>query len=453
MKILLTNSIADIWSYTENKYPSLGLGYIASYLKKDIPDIEIKITNVDVENEIQNFKPDIVGISSVSQNFNRAQEIASVCKELKLPVVIGGIHISSIPLCLNTNMDIGIIGEGEKSFLQVVKSYDGNWSYNNLSKIKGVVYRRNTNIETTPLRDSIDPLDQLPFPARDLLKNEGNEAHMFTSRGCPYKCIFCSSSRFWKRYRLFSAKYVVEEIKDLLKHYPHVHSIKMFDDLFIGNRKRLREIVRLIKLERIHERARFLISASTNLIDDEAIALFKEMNVTEVGMGLESGCERILTYLKKGVVSIKDSYRAIKKLKDNGIWVTGTFIIGAPGETKEDILETLNFIKKIPLDKFTTYVLIPFPNTSLWDLAIERELISLHDIEHMDWSILNTDFCSVKDKAPVLSEKLSRQELLALLKIFRKEERRVTAKWVLKLVISQPSKVINYAVRRIKSIM
>jgi len=428
--------------------PPLGLGYLASYVRQNLSDVETRIVTSDPEKAIAEFRPDVLGISSVSQNFNKARELASVGKEAGARVVVGGIHISSLPSCLNRDMDVGVVGEGEETFLQLLRLCDGPWNADNLSKVDGIVYHRGDALDVTPPRRPIEPLDQLPLPARDLLENEGNEVYMCTSSGCPYWCTFCASSRFWTHYRRFSAQYVVREIKDLVERYPDVRSIKMFDDLFIADRNRLRQIVERIRSEGLHRKLRFLVSATANLVDDEAVSLLRQMNVTEVGMGLESGCDSTLAYLKRGVTSVADNERAVRRLKDSGIWVTGSFVVGSPSETREDMMKTLDFIKRVPLDSVGVYVLVPYPNTPLWDIAVNKKLISLADIHNVDWSVLNVDFSVAQDRAIILSEQLSRSELKEVFRLFQRERQLIRAKWAIRLLIRQPSKVFNYASRR-----
>ena len=173
-------------------------------------------------------------------------------------------------------------------------------------------------------------------------------------RGCPYKCTFCSSSKFWKRARFFSAKYVVNEIEHVIERYK-VKDIMLWDDLFIANKKRLREIAALIKERRIDEKISFSCSVRANLVNDELCTLLKDMNVTGVTMGLESGTDRILKYLKQGNVTVGDNTSAIQTCKKYGFDVGGSFIIGSPTETREEVLTTLNFIKTSKLDRGDIY--------------------------------------------------------------------------------------------------
>ncbi|MBI2266386.1 MAG: radical SAM protein [Armatimonadetes bacterium] len=144
--------------------------------------------------------------------------------------------------------------------------------------------------------------------------------------------------------------------------------------------------------------------------------LLAEMNVVSVGMGLESGSQRVLQYLKGKNSGIEENRSAIRMLKKYKIAANASFIMGCPDETREEILETLDFIKKSDLDLFDVYVLTPFPGTPTWTYALERGLVS----EEMDWDRLNVTFASHHKKAIILSEVLTREELHRLFQEFRK---------------------------------
>jgi len=138
--------------------------------------------------------------------------------------------------------------------------------------------------------------------------------------------------------------------------------------------------------------------------------------VLSVGMGLESGSDKILKYLKGGNVSVADNKKSIAILKKYGIAANASFIIGSPQETKEDILKTYNFIKDNPLSLFDTYVLTPYPGTGVWQYAQERKLVS----DNMDWDELNINFGRYSSKTIILSEVLSRREIVALYRKFQR---------------------------------
>lgn len=387
MRILLVNTV-DVGNFIETLFPSLGLAYIASYLRKRFPDIKIRITCEGVERAIRSFKPDILGISSVTQNYNLAKEYAKIGKKYGIPVIIGGTHISGLSSTLSTDMDIAVLGEGEETVAEIIeKFHTDDRGIEACKEVDGIAYRENGEIRFTIRRPEINPLDTIPFPARDLLPiPRRGIVHLFSSRGCPYSCQFCASTRFWDKLRFFSADYVIEEIDHVVKDY-HPITIGFYDDLFIASRKRLVEIVDRIGKRGYHKEIEFVLNGRSNMIDDETSTLLKKMNVVAVNIGLESGSEKILAFLKGDSVSIETNAKAVETLHRHGINVHGTFIIGCPGETEEDIRKTEAFIRKSRLSSFEVYLLTPHPGTPIWSLAAEKGLVS----NDMDWSRLSQE--------------------------------------------------------------
>ena len=191
-RVLFINAV-DIASEIETALPHLGLGYLASSLRKFGPDRhEFKVIDRDVEQQIRTFKPDMVGITAVSQNYGRAIKYAATAKKYGLPVMIGGVHISALPTTLSADMDVGVIGEGERTIIDLFRLYEqkGCFDAESLAKLSGVVFRRQGEIVVTRDPGPIVPLDSIAMPARDLLQI-GKSTYMFTSRGCPYRCTFC----------------------------------------------------------------------------------------------------------------------------------------------------------------------------------------------------------------------------------------------------------------------
>lgn len=418
-KILFINAI-DPAKHLERLYQPLGLCYLASYLRKQFGEnaFEFKIAYHDIDKELEKFKPDIVGITSVSQNFNIAKKYAAIAKAEDVPVLIGGTHISVLPQNLTENMDVGLIGEGEQMLTELMLLYEkSGFDKDGLKKIDGLVFYENGKLMLTKKRKLIEPLDSIPFPARDLIE-VGDTAHVFSSRGCPYRCSFCASCRFWGKTRFFSAQYVVNEIKEVINNY-NVKTVAFWDDLFIADKQRLEEFVRLVEQEGINEKVGFGCTVRANLIDDKTAKLLKRMRAG-ITMGLESGNERALRYLKGDSVTVEQNSNAIKILRENGVSPNATFIIGSPQETNEEILETLSFIKNSGLDFFSVYVLTPLPGTPVWDYAKQRKLVS----EDMNWDLLDLDFEENHEKAIILSECLDREELYNLYKKFQWERKK-----------------------------
>ncbi len=430
MKLLFVNTV-DVNTPVEVMFPPLGLAYIASYLRTKLPGTEIKIVYHNLEQEIKDFKPDLLAISSVSQNFNAAAQHARTAKAYGLPVIIGGPHITSIPTSLTPEMDLAVLGEGEETMLEIVQTIGASgWSASALEQIKGVAYRRNHTVETTGPRAEISSLDTLPFPARDLLPiPHRGIVHLFSSRGCPYKCQFCASTHFWGKVRFFSAEYVLKEIEQVVATYDPI-AIGFYDDLFIASKKRLFEIVELIVQKGYHRRLEFVLNGRANLITHEVAAALKRMNVVRVNMGLESGNEKTLEFLKGETASVDINARALEILKQHGINAHGTFIIGCPGETSQDISETETFIRKSSLSSFEVYLLTPLPGTPVWYLALSRGVVS----NDMDWSKLAQEPKSLDNSKIVLADSVPREvlydhyrRLQRLKKIRRLHSRIITA--------------------------
>jgi radical SAM superfamily enzyme YgiQ (UPF0313 family) len=414
-KILFVDTI-DLLSDFENRYFPLWPGYLIAGLKKFDPDQSyefgyVKTLSVPI---IKNFKPDVVVISSVSQNFERAKQFAKLAKESDIFVIIGGIHISFLPTTLTEHMDVGIIGEGEKTFSELINilSRTDIYSKNVIKNIKGICYYEQGQLIITDKQEILKD-SEIPHPFRMLVGSRKHD-YIFSSRGCPFKCVFCSTCRYWGSTRWLSPEFIIEEIYELMKN--DVKIISFYDDLFIGNKPRLKEIADLIDQKGINKKIQFTCSARANLIDDETIGYLKKMNVVAVGLGLESGNQRILRYLKGENIGVEDNKKAVCLLHNANIQVNASFIIGSPDETIEEMLDTYNFIKNNKLSFTEIFLLVPFPGTPIWDLAKDRGLVS----DNINWDVLNSNFEKNMKSAIILSTKLTRKEIIKIYKKFRR---------------------------------
>ncbi len=422
IKMMLVNSI-NPYAEIEYRYPPLGLGYLASSLRRFFgkDTFQFKVVNKDIESELITFRPDIVGITSVTQNYSVAKQYAKIFKVKGIPVLMGGIHISMLPSSLTSDMDVGIIGEGEKTIIEIMELFikQGKLVADELCKINGIVYRDNGNhLILTQKRELIVPLDEIPFPARELFGIE-KHSYLFSSRGCPFRCVFCASSHFWGAVRFFSAEYVTEEIKELIGKYG-VKFISFYDDLMIANVKRLRKLVALLQKENIPKKIKFSINARANLLNEEVVQLLKDMNVVSVGMGLESGNGRVLKYLKGDNISLEDNRTAIRVLKKYRIAANASFVIGSPDETRLEILDTYQFIENSRLNFVDTYVITPFPGTPIWEYAKKTGVVK----DDMEWSRLNVNYGSNPNPV-ILSGTLSKQEMDRLFSKFQKQRLKI----------------------------
>ena len=390
MKLALfsvTSEENHIKKFVQKMCPPLGFFYMESYLKKYLPSVKILIST-DLE-EVFRYKPDVIGVSSVTENFLIALKIMEEIKnKTEVPLILGGVHLSFLPEYLPETCDLGVIGEGEDTIVELLKLYleYGKFDKDRLKEVKGIVYRDDKgNIVITPERPLINPLDRIPIPERRSIDPLGI-SHVVSSRGCPYNCVFCSTTRFWKCFRAHSARYVADELKSIMKNVSPPH-IKFFDDLFIANRKRLKELSSYIVDEKLCPEFGFSCFARAELMDDEMAELLKKMGFTGVAIGIESGSPEVLKRLKaKSTSSVELNEKALDICKRYGFEVTCSFVLGMPGETRKDLQMTYDFIVKNE-DKITEIEIcpiVPFPGTELWDDALKRGLVSYS----MDWGFL-----------------------------------------------------------------
>lgn len=428
MKLALVNLNRDYGD------PPLGLMYIASYLRKCGGFYNTLIVDKeDVIKAIRREKPDVVAFSSMTFEFFESNAIARQVKEqFGIPAIIGGAHISSIPSHLkDSSFDIAVLGEGEQTMLELMQLYErkGSFEAKGLKNVKGIAFKDGNSVTETERRTLLEDLDSIPFPARDLLKLKdyliprramfpdrlGIYMQMLTSRGCPYRCAFCPSSRFWQKTRFHSAEYVVDEMKEISEKYRSVEGIVIWDDLFIADRQRVKNILELMKKEGLNERFYFSSTARANLMDSEICKILKEMNVKAISFGLESGSEKILNYLKGGNVTVEQNRSAIKIAKELGFFTSGYFIIGSPGETEEDLRQTLSLVRDSNLDTAMVFQLTPFPGTVVWEDAKKAGIVS--EDFNFDFSRL---FLAYKPKM-VMTKEMSQEKFKEWYDIFQKE--------------------------------
>ena len=415
MKLLLVNAISN--NPADRLHPPLGLAYIAASLRRD--EVECQIIDKHLSNEIQAFNPDIVGITSVSRNYDIAKGYAAIAKHYNVPVIMGGVHISTLPETMTGYMDIAVIGEGENAIRDLV------WWY----REHGFFPDR-----TVESRELIKPLDNILFPARDLL-SIGKHASMITSRGCPYNCTFCSTSRHTRnQVRYHSAEYVVTEMEMIYREYKPEY-ITIYDDLFAMDIKRVIEIQQRMAAKNLIGKFSLAVNTRANFITDELAEILHDMNVKVVAIGVESGCQKTLDYLKSGGMTVEDNARAIRILKKHHIRPYCMFIVGSPDEDMDSVSQTLKFIKDNKIEHYDINVLAPFPGTPVWDYALSRGKVS----NDMDWEKL--DF-NINSEPIILSEKISRQDIAGVLAKVAASKKRNLLKRKVKNVIRHPKKYI-----------
>lgn len=416
MKILLIDPPFYRFIDYYNRFFPLGLSYLAAVLQRE--EYEVMIYDADcninpskmdftrleddypiylkslqdddhliwqeLREVFHNFSPDIVGITVWTTFAASAFKIASIIKKMNkdMPVIMGGPHISIkydevLKIC--PDVDILVRGEGEETFLEMVRTMKGKvdvkFEVKELKDICGISYRKNGKIFHNPPRNFIKGLDTIPFPARDLLLNNAsyNSEDMgllMTSRGCPYNCTYCATSIWERKTRYRSPDNVIEEIKFVMDTYGTTQ-FTFKDDSFTVNRRRVHEFCdRLIK-ENI--KIKWDCNTRVDLVDEELLRKMKKSGCNSIKVGIETGSGKILKLINKKI-TFDQCRRTAKLFKKAGIHWTGYFMAGVPSETKEDIYSTLKFMRELKPDyaSFCTYE--PFPGTELFKIGLEKGL-------------------------------------------------------------------------------
>lgn len=344
-------------------YP-LSFGYLVSYAEKYGVTFNSLYSEQVTPKLLMEFNPDVLALTCSTENFTVAVRHAHTAKKWNqnIKVVIGGVHISMAPDSLTSDFDVGVIGEGEQTFLELLKN-----NFVPSHEIKGIVYR---GIQTE-LRPNIENLDDIPHPNRTIFSGAPREPYIFTSRGCPYKCRFCSSSHFWGKVRLHSAGYVAEEIRMLAAQgVKHIH---IYDDTFLIDLNRIREISKLVSGLGVT----FACQARANQVTDESVSVLKQMGVVSVGVGFESNSIQVLTWLNK-CNTPEINQVAVDTLRRQKIYFCGSFILDTPIETKADVAATWSFIKhnKIP---YNINGLKRLPGTPIYDGSTDWDSMKCRD--------------------------------------------------------------------------
>ncbi len=395
MKILLIypryrEVATSISRILENKTPPLGLLYIAAALRErghsvGVIDAEEKnLSLVELGATCKSYQPQVIGVSTTTPTFKKARETARYLKNLlpKTPIIFGGPHMASFPqISLEfEEIDYGVVGEGEITICELVDAIENN---QDLNQIKGIVFRKNNQIIQTPPREMIKNLDEIPFPAWDLINIRNYRyimskrkafATMISSRGCPYNCLWCDpEGRFGKIFRARSADNIIREIELLYSQY-NIKEILFYDDTFTVDRQRIVEFCNKL----INKKWDLIWECRTrvNLVDEELIKLMAKAGCYRIRFGIESGNENVLKFVRKGITK-EQAKNAIQWCKKYKIEVFTYFMLGLPTETEETMKETIQFALELNPEYTTFSPTIAFnKGNDLFRWAAERGYIA-----------------------------------------------------------------------------
>lgn len=420
MKILLVYSPIPRNFYNREYYLPSGLLYLGAALQKNNEEVKLLDLRTFQKKEldppegfyesklietISDFKPGLIGFGGlISGNFLDILKLSKAAKKEfpEIPTIMGGVHASMYPREILENcssLDWLILGEGEESMVQLVNMIKNNCF--EFEKIDGFAFRTERGVIINLKRNYIKNLDDIPFPAYNLINLEdyyedtsewhnpknlpiNTEVPIISSRSCPNDCNFCMSSKLAGRgWRARSPENVVNEIEYIYREYNHRH-FSFMDDNFTLSKPRVIEIFNQIKKRGLNIQFETHNGVSVNTLDEEIIDAMASAGLTRIALPIESGSDYIRNEIMKKNLCRKKILDVIRFLKERDqIYIRAFFIIGMPEETHATLMDTYNMIKEIDVDKVHLTNIIPFPGTRVFKQAVRDNLLvdlSLKDL-------------------------------------------------------------------------
>jgi len=359
--------------------PPLGLGYIAASLRQAGYRVTIKdalaeqMSWSDLDHFLKSERPDILGLNTMTPVIDATFAAIRMARPYVSTIIVGGPHVSVwkqdiFQQC--PEIDFGVVGEGEQTIVELVQNLESGKSPNS---VPGVICRDFVG----PPRALITDLDTLPFPARDLLPLDKYHYHfsknkrvttLFTSRGCPFHCIFCDKSVFGSRWRERSAGNVLLEVDEIVNIFK-IKSLIIYDDLFTLKKERVREFCEGILMRGY--KIDWKCESRVNLVDLEILKLMQQAGCSMIAYGVESGNQHGLDYLNKKI-KVDEIRRAFALTHQAGIETMAYFILGIPEETYEEELQTIELAKEINSTYVQFSILSPLYGTKLFEEAMRK---------------------------------------------------------------------------------
>jgi len=364
----------------------LGILYLAAAAREaghSVDLLDAKAEGLDLEAAVERVvkvTPHVVGISGFSNEWESFEQMGRLVKKRMPDTVLvgGGPYATSFPdeILERAPFDYLVLGEGEITFVELLDVIQRKESPD---KVSGLVFRRDGQIKFTPARPLIEDLDSLPLPAYDLLKMDiysknitaspiGRRPNMtiMTSRGCPYRCIYCHNL-FGKRFRTRSVDRVLEELDLLVKRYS-IKNFEICDDIFNLDRDRLMEICSRIAKEKLGVRLSFPTGLRGDWMDKEMIAALRKAGTVMIAYAVESASPRIQNLIRKNL-NLEKISETIEETVRQGIFTHAFFMLGFPTETEIEMKMTADFAARSRLHTASFFIVTPFKGTELWDFV------------------------------------------------------------------------------------
>lgn len=380
------------------KLPRLGIFILGNLMKKRGWDVEIFVEDLENINWKKIESADLIGISTISSTAPRAYIIADKVRQKKIPVIMGGPHVSFLTDEALEHTDFVIRGEGEQALMKFIDNWEKKGDY---TKVPNLSYKKEGKIFHNPSQEFEKNLNSFPFPDFSLYKgkskiiSKGLAIPIQTSRGCPYNCSFCSvTPMFGKMYRFRSTENIIKELRSYKN---QSNNIFFYDDNFAANPKRTKELLNAM----IKEKFKYKWSAQVRVEiakDREMIKLMKEAGCTTLYIGFESINPESLKAVKKNQ-KVEDIIEAIKIIQKNHIHIHGMFVLGFDADDWKIVKKTVKFTRKSKLTSVQFLLLTPLPGTDLFDRFKANSRIQFND-----WSLYDAHHVVFKPKNFSLSE-------------------------------------------------
>ncbi|MDP8254299.1 MAG: radical SAM protein [Candidatus Alcyoniella australis] len=367
--------------------PPIGLMYVAAAVRQaghEVLIIDAALDNLrpdQIGARLQQWHPDLVGVTAVSFSMPDALDAAAAARAAvpHAPVVMGGLQPFLYPretIALEP-LDMLLIGEGETTLPALLERLSGNGK---IDDAPGLVRQVDGRIETNPMPPRIEQLDSIPRPARDLVDTARYGSLItdlrplsiiITSRGCPFRCAFCSRSITGKRFRAHSAEYVIEELRECVA--MGIRYLLIYDEVFTIDRERVLQICDGMVRERLP--LRFTARATVQTVDHELLLALKAAGCDMITYGVEASDPDVLRTLGKPYTleQVRETFALTREV---GLPHLAYFMLGNPGETEGHVRRSISLARELNPDMVHTAIYIPYPATKIYERALAQGVIS-----------------------------------------------------------------------------
>jgi radical SAM superfamily enzyme YgiQ (UPF0313 family) len=357
---------------------SIGPAFIRAYLRAHGYEVSLVRARLDMSDgevaaHVAAEEPDLIGVSLTTRQWLRARDVVGAVRaRLDVPVIAGGLHPTFAPESVLSapGFDYVGLGEGEQPMLEVAQALSSGRPVDGIAN----VWARGGS--KPALRPPLAPLDSLPFMARDLLDEPRGTVHMTTQRGCPFPCTYCAARMYNELYdgtgeeygRRRSHRNVLDELFEL-RERGRLGYVIFLDDTFTIHHPWVKEFCHVYGAE---VGVPFSLHARVETVSEPLLHMLAAAGCKQITYGVESGSERVRRDILRRPVTNERFKNVFRWTREAGILVTANFMIGIPGETRDDLQRTLDLAEELDVLDFGYFVFYPYPGTHLFRLCLER---------------------------------------------------------------------------------